>query len=166
MKTVKERFYEKINKDVVGTGCWMWTGAVSSSTGYGKFRDKDHKVVNAHRWIYEHINGFSSRKLHVDHVCRCRSCVNPAHLELVSPSENFRRGITAMKHIVKNRKPRGPSKPASEVMNTQVKFRATESFKEKMDRRAWKLRLSTGQYLRNLVEEDLKRKLSDVIGRD
>ena len=57
-------------------------------------------------------------------------------------------------------------KPASELMNTQVKFRTTEAFKEKMDRRAWRLRLSAGQYLRNLVEEDLKRKISDVIGRD
>ena len=57
-------------------------------------------------------------------------------------------------------------KHPNELLNVQVKFRATESFKEKMDRRAWRLRLSTGQYLRNLVEEDLKRKLSDVIGRD
>jgi hypothetical protein len=29
----------------------------------------------------------------IDHLCRVRSCVNPAHLEVVTNRENCRRGI-------------------------------------------------------------------------
>lgn len=30
--------------------------------------------------------------MHIDHKCRNPRCVNPAHLEPVTPSENMRRG--------------------------------------------------------------------------
>ena len=32
---------------------------------------------------------------HVDHVCRAHACCNPYHLEIVSSSENSRRGRTS-----------------------------------------------------------------------
>lgn len=38
------------------------------------------------------------RSLVTDHLCKNKSCVNPAHLELVSQSENIRRG-TAWHHL-------------------------------------------------------------------
>jgi hypothetical protein len=33
--------------------------------------------------------------MHLDHLCRVRSCVNPAHLEPVTNAENCRRGANA-----------------------------------------------------------------------
>lgn len=44
-----------------------------------------------HRKIYEALVGDIPRGLQLDHVCRNRVCVNPAHLEPVTISENAKR---------------------------------------------------------------------------
>lgn len=31
---------------------------------------------------------------HIDHLCRNRRCVNPTHMEVVTPNENWRRGAS------------------------------------------------------------------------
>jgi hypothetical protein len=46
----------------------------------------------AHRWSYEHFVGPIPEGLHIDHLCRVRRCVNPDHLEPVTPKENYLRG--------------------------------------------------------------------------
>jgi hypothetical protein len=48
-------------------------------------------MVLAHRWAYEHFIGPIPAGLEIDHLCRVRHCVNPAHLEPVTKSENRRR---------------------------------------------------------------------------
>ena len=49
-------------------------------------------MVYAHRHYYEQRFGPIPGDRQVDHLCRVRTCVNPAHLELVTPVENIRRG--------------------------------------------------------------------------
>lgn len=68
--------------------CWLWTGAVDPC-GYGRFRA--HVLVSAHRWAYEQFVGRIPDGLELDHACRVRTCVNPAHLEPVTHAENMRR---------------------------------------------------------------------------
>lgn len=48
----------------------------------------------AHRWGYERFIGPVPPELHMDHLCRNPGCVNPAHLEPVTPGENVLRGVS------------------------------------------------------------------------
>lgn len=87
------------------TGCWVWTGGISSQTGYGMVyvgrrtgRSKGKRpggMGSAHRASWEATNGPIPDDLHIDHLCGVRSCINPEHLELVTNGENTRRGALA-----------------------------------------------------------------------
>jgi hypothetical protein len=46
-----------------------------------------------HRIIYQHLVGPVPEGQQLDHICRVRCCVNPAHLEPVTQRENIVRGI-------------------------------------------------------------------------
>lgn len=71
------------------TECWTWLA--STRNGYGQFW-LDGTMVYAHRFAYEEVVGKIPAGLHIDHLCRNRSCVNPAHMEPVTNAENIRRG--------------------------------------------------------------------------
>lgn len=71
------------------TGCAEWTGSRLPS-GYGRLR-LAHRSVYAHRFFYEATVGPIPPGLQIDHRCRNRSCVNVAHLEVVTAQENIRR---------------------------------------------------------------------------
>ena len=70
--------------------CWEWQGRLDRY-GYGEFKHGGVKH-KAHRWIYQQLNFTLESDMFVDHLCRNRKCVRPAHLELVTPQENTRRG--------------------------------------------------------------------------
>ena len=71
--------------------CWTWAGC-KTPKGYGVTWHKG-KTQFAHRLIYLLIIGEIAKGLQVDHLCRNRSCCNPAHLEIVTLQENIRRGM-------------------------------------------------------------------------
>lgn len=73
--------------------CWIWQ-LWKTHEGYGKAY-RDGSSVMAHRVEWERVNGPVPDGLHLDHLCRVTSCVNPDHLEPVTPAENTRRSTTA-----------------------------------------------------------------------
>lgn len=87
-----ERFERKISKESCGRQCWRWTASLDPK-GYGQVYFNG-KVRRAHRVSYEIYRGPIPEGLQLDHLCRVRSCVNPAHLEPVTCRENLLRGQT------------------------------------------------------------------------
>ena len=74
-------------------GCQLWTGYVRPD-GYAEIGSGGGggKPLIAHRVAYEFFVGPIPDGLVIDHLCRVRHCVNPAHLEVVTQRENILRG--------------------------------------------------------------------------
>lgn len=92
----KSHFNERLlsNIRVLDNGCWQWVGR-KNLRGYGMIPHKG-RTRPAHRAVYEFFNHCVVPKhLQMDHLCRVPSCVNPDHLEPVTPRENTLRGNTA-----------------------------------------------------------------------
>ena len=82
------KMWERIDKTDT---CWLWIGATSAN-GYGvTSAGNGNRLVGAHRRVYELLVGPIPEGLQLDHLCRVRNCVNPAHLEPVTPSVNQQR---------------------------------------------------------------------------
>lgn len=71
--------------------CWLWTGRTNKG-GYGRLYH-DGSLWVTHRLAYTFWLGAVPEGLVLDHLCRVRNCVNPAHLEPVTDRENVLRGV-------------------------------------------------------------------------
>lgn len=86
--TAETRIGERIEPQP--DGCWLWTGPVTGQ-GYGRIwkgpgEQREHILV--HRYVYETLIGPIPDGHHLHHTCRNTACVNPGHLEPLTPSEH------------------------------------------------------------------------------
>lgn len=75
-----------------GGGCWFWTGR-RNYKGYGLCGNN-----LAHRSVYSALVGEIPAGMTLDHLCNCRGCVNPDHLEPVTLRENQLRRLRRVNH--------------------------------------------------------------------
>lgn len=88
---VEVRLERKSDRSGGPLSCWLWKGAVGGS-GYGS-TSVLHHTVSAHRLSYETHVGPIPDGMVIDHKCRNKLCINPAHLEAVTTRENLLRGV-------------------------------------------------------------------------
>jgi hypothetical protein len=74
---------------VTADGCWVWQRGLNPVSGYGQMSSGEY----AHRTMYRKHKGEIPEGMQIDHLCRVRACINPDHLEVVTRSENARRGL-------------------------------------------------------------------------
>lgn len=128
------RFWSHVDRSTGPDGCWTWTGY--REKGYGRFfLDQAHRSVRAHRLAYEQGRGPIPDGLQLDHLCRNRACVNPAHLEPVTQRTNILRGASpSALNAQKTHCPNGHSYSEDNVRVTQDGYRECRTC-----RRDWSL---------------------------
>ncbi len=72
------------------SGCWVWIAALDKD-GYGaSWRDGGYIHAHIDVWIKSGRKRPSDGRV-LDHLCKVRACVNPDHMEVVTPAMNVRR---------------------------------------------------------------------------
>lgn len=89
----EHRFWSKTDRPSRAGSCWNWVGPINNR-GYGRFNVGRRFSEYAHRFAWRIANGSIPDGLQIDHLCRNRKCVNPAHLEVVTPRQNTLRGTS------------------------------------------------------------------------
>lgn len=91
MKATQAALLERVMQ--APSGCWIWRQRVDRD-GYGLVNltlDGRRVTRGAHRLAFELFVGVIPSGYQVDHLCRRVRCVNPDHLQAVSPMVNAHR---------------------------------------------------------------------------
>ena len=81
----------KRNSKQVGS-CSVWQGT-TAGRGYPNMGRGGHRagMMYAHRAAWELTNGPIPEGMEIHHKCENKKCINPKHMELVTPAEHYAR---------------------------------------------------------------------------
>lgn len=82
------QFVEGLHYRVLDSGCWQWLGAINGQ-GYGTCGTTNGEHL-AHRASFTSAHGPIIGMRHIHHRCEVKPCINPAHLESLTPAEHRR----------------------------------------------------------------------------
>jgi len=119
-------------------GCWMWSNYIDRD-GYG-YMMWQGRYRPAHAVSYETFSGPIPDGMELDHLCRNRSCINPAHLEPVTHAENVRRANAANPRARKEFCPQGHPYAGENLRLTLCGARMCVTCRRKQDREGQKRR--------------------------
>lgn len=104
LETIKSRLEKFVTRE--DSGCWIWSGT-KNPRGYGQIN-----IGRAPTYVHRIAVVLDGRDIpegmEVDHLCRTTSCVNPDHLEVVTPTENRQRAARARRNRPAIETARGP----------------------------------------------------------
>jgi len=147
--TFERRFWAKVEKRGPHE-CWSWTGATNGD-GYG-YMTRNGRTAYAHRVSYEFAIGPIPEGLQLDHLCRVRNCVNPAHLEAVTSAENTLRGNGACARNARKTHCKHGHEFTDDNIAWSKKGRACLTCKRLRERDAWQRRLTERAALQEALE--------------
>lgn len=86
-----ERIQSRV--EVAENGCWNWTGYINANGYPGRIWFRGGREIVTHVALYAFRGIEVETGMHADHLCRNKGCVNPDHLEVVTPQVNYDRRI-------------------------------------------------------------------------
>lgn len=84
-----QEYIERRTERITETGCWIWTGSITGSKGYG-YAFWRWQRFPAHRLAWTAFRGPIPDNTLVLHHCDIPTCCNPAHLFLGTHHDNMR----------------------------------------------------------------------------